>query len=86
MPKKTPDGKRYKDRITAERLQLQFPEAGYSMNVACLSQRGYYPEAPNKANQDSYCACPNFLQNENKQLFGVFDGHGEDGVRCSGAA
>ena len=83
MPKKTPDGKRYKDRITAEKLLLQVPSHGYTMNIACLSQRGYYPEAPNKANQDSYCACPNFLDNADRHFFGVFDGHGEDGDHCS---
>ena len=38
--------------------------------------------ALNKANQDSYLICENFLS-ENSHFFGVFDGHGEYGDYCS---
>ena len=29
---------------------------GFSLRYAYISQRGYYPDAPNKANQDAVCA------------------------------
>ena len=38
--------------------------------------------ALNKANQDSYVVCENFMDN-NCHYFGGFDGHGEYGDYCS---
>ena len=54
----------------------------YKLSYCFISQRGYYPHALGKANQDSYIVCENFLD-ENTHLFGIFDGHGEYGDLCS---
>jgi len=43
-----------------------------------LSQRGYYPDEPEKANQDAYLIEPNAF-GPGKLLAGVFDGHGKNG-------
>ena len=43
------------------------------------SQKGYYPAAPMKENQDSF----DIRIEQTQSLFGVFDGHGDDGRRCS---
>lgn len=36
-----------------------------------------------KANQDSYLVCESLLGDDNCHLFGVFDGHGDQGDYCS---
>lgn len=36
-----------------------------------------------KANQDSYLVCESLLRDENCHMFGVFDGHGDQGDYCS---
>jgi serine/threonine protein phosphatase PrpC/CRP-like cAMP-binding protein len=54
-----------------------------SVRVAALSQRGYYPEALDKPNQDAHRIWPNFMGDASKHLFGVFDGHGSTGDKCS---
>ncbi|CAN0071727.1 unnamed protein product, partial [Heterosigma akashiwo] len=55
----------------------------FLIDYAYLSQRGYYPDAPNKANQDSFSVIPNLFGESQKGLFAVFDGHGKDGDLCS---
>eukprot|EP01041_Mallomonas_annulata_P004192 gene4192-8334_t len=55
----------------------------YTLKYGYVSQRGYYPNALNKANQDSYAICENLLGDTNAHLFGIFDGHGEFGDYCS---
>lgn len=55
----------------------------YTLNYCYVSQRGYYPDALGKANQDSYIVCESILGDRNCNLFGVFDGHGETGDKCS---
>ena len=62
------------------------PSENYSIEYAYVSQRGYYPEAPNKTNQDTYCVQTEFMGNPNSHLFGVFDGHGTQGTACSSFA
>ena len=37
-------------------VPLQLPAAGLALRYAFFSQRGYYPDAPDKANQDVACA------------------------------
>lgn len=59
------------------------PSENFSIEYAYVSQRGYYPEAPNKTNQDTYCVQTEFKGNPNSHLFGVFDGHGTQGTACS---
>ena len=61
---------------------IEVPGGGYSIRYSSLTKRGYYPEAPNKANQDSFCVGATFGGNDSDHLFGVFDGHGENGTPC----
>lgn len=59
------------------------PDYNYELRYSYLSQRGYYPEALDKANQDSFCIHTQFGKDPNDHFFGVFDGHGEYGTQCS---
>ena len=74
-------------------IKMDFPEGvkkfsirgtnyDYNLQYVYVSQRGFYPNALGKANQDSYVICENFAD-PNCHLFGVFDGHGEFGDYCS---
>ncbi|KAL2631208.1 hypothetical protein R1flu_015894 [Riccia fluitans] len=62
---------------------VRVPDFNYELRYSFLTQRGYYPEALDKANQDSYCVHTPFGQDTNDHFFGVFDGHGEFGTHCS---
>ncbi|XP_068636640.1 protein phosphatase 2C and cyclic nucleotide-binding/kinase domain-containing protein-like isoform X3 [Aristolochia californica] len=62
---------------------VRIPSANYELKYSYLSQRGYYPDALDKANQDSYSIHTPFGTNPNDHFFGVFDGHGEYGAPCS---
>ncbi|KAG2485550.1 hypothetical protein HYH03_015717 [Edaphochlamys debaryana] len=77
--------KDYKERlVSSEGTQTVFmPQSSYTIRYAFVSQRGYYPDAPNKANQDSLCVHTYFGADAEQCLFGVFDGHGEYGTQCS---
>ena len=57
---------------------------GLGLRFAYLTQRGYYPDALNKANQDAYRIVRQFNGVADQLLFGVFDGHGGDGDKVSG--
>ncbi|XP_028082115.1 protein phosphatase 2C and cyclic nucleotide-binding/kinase domain-containing protein-like isoform X2 [Camellia sinensis] len=59
------------------------PSGNYELRYSYLSQRGYYPMALDKANQDSFCIHTPFGTNPDDNFFGVFDGHGEFGAQCS---
>ena len=74
--------KDYNARIaTSNGIQtVAVPGAGYSLRYAYVSQRGYYPEALDKANQDAFCVHKQFGGNPDEHFFGVFDGHGEHGT------
>lgn len=61
----------------------RLPGFNYELRYSYLSQRGYYPEALDKANQDSFCIHTQFGKDTNDHFFGVFDGHGECGTQCS---
>lgn len=61
----------------------QVPAFNFELKYSYLSQRGYYPESLDKANQDSFCIHMQFGNNINDHFFGVFDGHGEFGTQCS---
>lgn len=54
-------------------------------NSRCFraTQRGHYPDEPNKQNQDSCIALVQLGNNKDISFFGVFDGHGKDGHLCS---
>lgn len=66
--------------------KIAFEFGSYKLRYAWVSQRGYYPEDLDKANQDSHIEIENFAQAEGMKdcaLFGVFDGHGKTGDICS---
>jgi serine/threonine protein phosphatase PrpC len=58
-------------------------EGNFELRFSYLTQRGYYPEARDKANQDSFCAHTVFGESPGDHFFGVFDGRGEFGTQCS---
>jgi len=62
---------------------VRVPSENYELRYSFLSQRGYYPDALDKANQDSFCIHTPFGTDPNDHFFGVFDGHGEFGAECS---
>ncbi|XP_052886767.1 protein phosphatase 2C and cyclic nucleotide-binding/kinase domain-containing protein-like isoform X1 [Gossypium arboreum] len=62
---------------------VKVPSGNYELKYSYLSQRGYYPDALDKANQDSFCIHTPFGTNPDDHFFGVFDGHGEFGAECS---
>lgn len=62
---------------------VKVPMGNYELRYSFLSQRGFYPDALDKANQDSFCIHTPFGTNPNDHFFGVFDGHGEYGAQCS---
>ena len=68
---------------TAESFAINGESCNFTMKYFYVSQRGYYPNAMGKANQDSYAICENFLGDKNTYFFGIFDGHGEYGDSCS---
>jgi len=56
---------------------------GMQVRYAYLSQRGYYPDDPNKPNQDAFSITHSFCQQKSDAFFAVYDGHGRDGDRCA---
>lgn len=64
-------------------LEVPSQQPSLWLRFSYLTQRGYYPEAPGKANQDSFFVIPQFGGYANMHLFGVFDGHGDQGTPCS---
>ncbi|KAK7842090.1 protein phosphatase 2c and cyclic nucleotide-binding/kinase domain-containing protein [Quercus suber] len=62
---------------------VKIPSGNYELRYSFLSQRGYYPDALDKANQDSFAIHTPFGTNPDDHFFGVFDGHGEFGAQCS---
>uniref|UniRef100_A0A5B6YRB3 protein-serine/threonine phosphatase n=1 Tax=Davidia involucrata TaxID=16924 RepID=A0A5B6YRB3_DAVIN len=59
------------------------PSHNFRLEYSVLTQPGYYPDAPDKENQDSFCIRTNIQGNPNAHFFGVFDGHGTFGTQCS---
>ncbi|XP_054812249.1 protein phosphatase 2C and cyclic nucleotide-binding/kinase domain-containing protein isoform X2 [Prosopis cineraria] len=62
---------------------VKVPSGNFELRYSYLSQRGYYPDALDKANQDSFCIHTPFGTHPDDHFFGVFDGHGEFGTQCS---
>jgi serine/threonine protein phosphatase PrpC len=70
--------------VTSEGTQsVTLPRSGYTIRYAYVSQRGYYPDSPDKPNQDSFCVHTSFNGDPEQHLFGVFDGHGDCGTQSS---
>lgn len=59
---------------------------GPQLRYAFVSQRGFYPEAPDKANQDTVATVERLGGAADAHLFAVFDGHGEFGTECAAFA
>ncbi|KAM7260485.1 hypothetical protein ACFE04_016226 [Oxalis oulophora] len=70
--------------ITQRSLEVvSIPSHGYRLEYSVLTQRGYYPDSPDKENQDSYCIKTQLQDNADIHFFGVFDGHGQFGTQCA---
>lgn len=83
-PKLPPTSKpinRAVDRTDAIDAAKTITVGGITMTYAYLSQRGFYPDDPFKANQDAFTV-HHQLKNDDA-FFGVFDGHGKDGDGCA---
>ena len=89
-------GPQQKARLTQEEIKQRtdvskkietMQYAGMTLQYCYVSQRGFYPEEPNKENQDCYYTCPEMtLKGDSKSkiaFFGVFDGHGKSGHHCA---
>ncbi|CAI9118648.1 OLC1v1020244C1 [Oldenlandia corymbosa var. corymbosa] len=88
----SPDGTNRREELRGNGIQVladrsldivDVPSHKLRLEYSVLSQRGYYPEAPDKENQDSYCIKTQLQGNPNVHFFGVFDGHGLNGTQCS---
>ncbi|KAJ6981048.1 probable protein phosphatase 2C 35 [Populus alba] len=70
--------------LTQRSLEIvPVPSQNYELQYSVLTQRGYYPDSPDKENQDSFCIRTQIQGNPNVHFFGVFDGHGHFGTECS---
>ena len=89
-------GPQQKARLTQEEIKQRTDVSkkietmhygGMTLQYCYVSQRGFYPDDPNKENQDCYCTFPEItLKGDSKSkvaFFGVFDGHGKSGHHCS---
>lgn len=56
---------------------------GLRIRYAFVTQRGYYPEALDKANQDAVYVKKDFAGVPGQVFFGVFDGHGVRGEEAA---
>ncbi|KAJ9700176.1 hypothetical protein PVL29_005817 [Vitis rotundifolia] len=91
-PSSNGDSRDYRERgryggrhIISDRLLecVAVPSHNFNLEYSVLSQRGYYPDSPDKENQDSYIIKTQIQGNPNVHFFGVFDGHGQFGAQCS---
>lgn len=69
--------------VPAPHITVNSSHASYNVQFSYVSQRGYYPQHINKANQDSFLVASQIFNDFSTQLYGVFDGHGETGDACS---
>lgn len=71
--------------IISDRLleSVAVPSHNFNLVYSVLSQRGYYPDSPDKENQDNFIIRTQIQGNPNIHFFGVFDGHGQYGAQCS---
>lgn len=81
-------GTRLSQHGTEESTLIETVTCGDTTIQYCyITQRGFYPDDPNKENQDSYCLYPmSVIKGVNAAkvaFFGVFDGHGNFGHNCA---
>ncbi|XP_057956759.1 probable protein phosphatase 2C 35 [Malania oleifera] len=70
--------------LTESSIELApVPSHNFCLEFSAFTQRGYYPDSPDKENQDSFCIRTQIQGNQNLHFFGVFDGHGQFGMHCS---
>ena len=50
-----------------------------SIRYSFKTQKGFFVNNPNKPNQDSFIASPNYSKDANQHLFAICDGHGPEG-------
>ncbi|XP_059434333.1 probable protein phosphatase 2C 35 [Corylus avellana] len=83
-PKVDPCSFQGKHILTKRSLEsVPVPSHNFHLEYSVLTQRGYYPDSPDKENQDSFCIRTQIQGNPSIHFFGVFDGHGEFGTECS---
>ena len=70
------------DKVTQDQ-QKNLESTGLSLRYAYRTQRGYYPDDMTKNNQDAFKVMKKLNGNSNLAYFGVFDGHGKVGDKCS---
>ncbi|KAK7363660.1 hypothetical protein VNO77_05810 [Canavalia gladiata] len=75
----------HRKNILAQRSlkHVPVPSHNFILEYTFLTQRGYYPDSPDKENQDSFCICTQIQGNPSVHFFGVYDGHGQFGSQCS---
>ncbi|XP_042475273.1 probable protein phosphatase 2C 35 [Macadamia integrifolia] len=74
----------YRHILTERSLEVApVPSHNFHLEYSALTQRGYYPDHPDKENQDSFCIKTQVQGNPNLHFFGVYDGHGHFGTQCS---
>lgn len=66
--------------------EVKLPKSGVQIRYAWVSQRGYYPDSLDKANQDALTVKFNVGGSADTAFFGVFDGHGTSGTECASFA
>lgn len=64
-------------------MLCRLPQAGCQLRYAYVTQRGFYPEARQKSNQDAVFAKHHFGDGPENLLFAVYDGHGSNGTLCA---
>lgn len=79
-----PRRRQRKHKLTQSSLKFApVPSHNYVLEYSFLTQRGYYPDSPDKENQDTFCIRTQVQGNPNIHFFGVYDGHGQCGSQCS---
>jgi len=71
--------KRIVSSKATEKMTVKGPDNQFVIAYAYLSQRGYYPNALNKANQDAFSSDAEYNGEKGLGLWGVYDGHGGSG-------
>lgn len=64
-------------------VHLPGPTGLLRIRYAYISQRGHYPDQPDKANQDAVFVHETLQGNQQQNLWAVLDGHGEFGAECA---